>query len=120
MRGNEHLSCGQKLSREEAVTRINGEDWSGRRAGQLVITSGVCSLPGYGSYELLRELAEHVSFEAASDPDGERDFGNVQIFGATLMWKIDYYDLKLESSSYHAPEADIITRVLTIMLESEN
>ena len=93
----------------------------------VVMTAGILALvdadPGTSiakQIELMGIVASYSDFSEDNNPHGERDFGVFDWAATRCYWKIDYYDLKLESSSYHAPEADIITRVLTIMLESEN
>jgi hypothetical protein len=108
-----------QLSRAEAIARLNDKLRKEGRGGQLVVTSGVYGLSGYDSRVLLRALAAYDAFDADNDPHGERDFGDIQVFGTDLLWKIDYYDLKLEYGSPDPADPDVTTRVLTVMLESE-
>lgn len=119
MRGDEQVNCTQSLPRAEAIARLNDNLRKGGRGGQLVVTNGVYRLPGYDSRELLQALVDYDAFDADNDPHGERDFGDIQVFGTDLLWKIDYYDLKLEYGSADPADPDVTTRVLTIMLEQE-
>lgn len=119
MRGDEQMNCAQTLPRAEAIARLNDRLRKGGPGGQLVVTNGVYGLPGYDSRELLRALADYDSFDSDNDPHGERDFGDVQVFGTDLFWKIDYYDLKLEYASPDPADPAVTIRVLTVMLESE-
>ena len=119
MRGDEQVNCAQTLSRAEAIARLNDKLRKTGRGGQLVVTKGVTKLPGYDSRVLLEALADFDGFDADNDPHGERDYGDIEVFGTDLLWKIDYYDLKLEFASPDAADPDITIRVLTIMLESD-
>ena len=87
--------------------------------GQLVFTSGVSALPDFDSRKLLVVLAAFNGFDEGNDPYGERDFGDVELCGQTLLWKIDYYDKELEQASTDPADPLITTRVLTVMLEQE-
>jgi Protein of unknown function (DUF3768) len=119
MCGDEQANCVHKLPRGEAIARLNDKLRKGGVGGQFVVTSGVHGLPGYDSRVLLQALAGYDSFDADNDPHGERDFGDIQVFGTDLFWKIDYYDLKLEFGSSDPADPDITIRVLTVMLEHE-
>lgn len=69
--------------------------------------------------ELTRALANHQVFDSDNDPHGERDLGDLQLFGADLLWKIDYYDLELVYGSPDPADAAVTKRVLTVMLTWE-
>ena len=119
MRGDEQVNCAQTLSRGEAIARLNDKLRKGGSGGQLVVTNGVYGLPCYDSRELLRALADYNAFDPDNDPHGERDFGDIQVFGTDLLWKIDYYDLQLEYASPDPTDSEVTVRVLTVMLEHE-
>ena len=119
MRGDEQVNCAENLPRGEVIARLNDRLRKGGPGGQLVITNGVYRLPGYHSRELLRTLADYDSFDSDNDPHGERDFGDIQVFDTDLLWKIDYYDLKLEFAPPDPADPDVTIRVLTVMLENE-
>lgn len=84
-----------------------------------MMTRGVRTLPDFDAYELYCAIGRYDQFDSDNDPYGERDFGAFQLFGAKLMWKIDYYDLNLEFRSEDPADADVTVRVLTAMLASE-
>jgi len=119
MRGDEQVNCAQTLPRAEAIARLNDKLRKGGSGGQLVVTNGVYALAGYDSRELLQALADYDAFDSDNDPHGERDFGDIQVFGTDLLWKIDYYDLQLEYASPDPTDSEVTVRVLTVMLEHE-
>lgn len=89
------------------------------RGGRVFVTKGVHGLPSFDASLLLRAIADYAQFEADNDPFGERDFGALNLFGAKLFWKIDYYDRNLKFGSSDPTNMDATIRVLTVMLESE-
>ena len=107
------------LPRAEAIARLNDDLRKGGAGGQVVVTSGVTTLPRYDARELFKALAAYDGFDADNDPHGERDFGDIQVFGTDLLWKIDYYDEKLEFASADPADPNVTIRVLTVLLESE-
>jgi hypothetical protein len=119
MLDGEQVNFANGLPRCEAIARLNDQLRKKGVGGQLVITSTVSALPGYDSRELLRALAEYDRFDIYNDPQGERDFGDIEVFGTDLLWKIDYYDLRLQFASPDPANADVTIRVLTVMLEAD-
>ena len=55
----------------------------------------------------------------SADPHGEHDFGDVDLWDAELLWKIDYYDDELTSASPDPADESVTARVLTVMLTEE-
>jgi len=84
-----------------------------------MLTRDVKSLPGFSPTELLRALAAYDSFDPDNDPHGERDFGDLEVFDADLLWKIDYYDAEMAYGSNDPADPAQTTRVLTVMLARE-
>lgn len=118
MNDGEQLSF-VSLPRAEAIATLNDRLRKCGKGGQLMVTRGVLGLQGYDAGELLDALAAYNDFDADNDPHGERDFGDIQVFGTDLLWKIDYYDLALEYGSSDPADERVTTRVLTVMLERE-
>jgi len=79
--------------------------------------------PGLSSRSDLSAIVEAVSkfdkFDADNDPYEEHDFGSFDHAGETIFWKIDYYDLTMNSGSPNAADPTVTTRLLTIMLAEE-
>lgn len=119
MFGSDRTTIAQELPRGEAIARLNDELRKTLRGGHIMVTRGVRSLDGFEAAALMQALATYDSFDPENDPHGERDFGDVQLCGTTFLWKIDYYDHKLEFASCDPADPAQTVRVLTVMLESE-
>ena len=112
-----------------SIASLNDDCRQGRsRLGtaRIVMTHGVDALlsgrgdvgdESLGQIELMRTIATF------GFPDGdasrERDFGGFQFDGADILFKIDYYDPRLEFGSEDPSDDRVTTRVLTIMLAQE-
>ena len=119
MLDGERLNFVNGVPRAEAIARLNDQLRTTATDGRIMVTRGVSSLPGFSAAELLTALAAYDGFDIENDPHGERDFGDLTVFGADLLWKIDYYDLKLRYASPDPADPAATIRVLTVMLESE-
>ena len=109
----------QRSSRSQRIAQLNDRLRKEGRGGRLVVTQGLCNLPGFDAPELIRALAAYDEFGPDNDPYEEHDFGAFELFGAKLLWKIDYYDLDLEFGSKDPADPDVTCRVLTVMLNHE-
>ncbi len=119
MIGGEQNLFASDTPRAERIARLNDELRKAGRGGRVMLTKGVRMLPGLSIDGLLEDLADYRSFDIDNDPHGERDFGDLVHRGAELLWKIDYYDERLEYRSDDPADPAITTRVLTIMLAAE-
>ena len=119
MRDSERTDCAQLASSRERVAALNDRLRMLGQGGRLLVTRDVLALPNFSTSKLLVALAAFDRFDEGNDPYGERDFGDLELCGQTLLWKIDYYDNQLEYASPDASDPLVTTRVLTVMLESE-
>ena len=118
MDSNKEDTC-IETPRAEAIARLNDTLRFTGVGGLIIATSGVRSLQGFNQFELLQALARYDRFDLDNDPHGERDFGDLEVWGAELLWKIDYYDRELIYGSNDAADPEQTTRVLTAMLPLE-
>jgi len=103
----------RKRERKELIAIVN--DVFRRRGTGFMVTPGIQTLVDIpGVVEAIRNFD---SFNEASDPHGEHDFGSIEWHGNRVFWKIDYYDWALEYGE--DPLSPRCKRVLTIMLASE-
>ena len=108
-----------QVPRAETIARLNDQLRKTGTGGTIAITSGVQSLTGFRAATLCAALADYDEFDRDNDPYGERDFGDITLFGANLLFKIDYYDKDLQFASDDPANASITNRVLTVMLASD-
>lgn len=113
------MDLSRRSSRAAAIASLNDELRTRGRGGRILVTQGVSSLASFDPRELVGAIAAYHRFDLDNDPYGERDFGTFDLFGAKLMWKIDYYDLNLEFGSEDPADPNATHRVLTVMLASE-
>lgn len=111
-------TCAQ-LPRAEMIARLNDALRKTGEGGVIVVTRGVRVLPSFTPTELLSALANYDGFDPDNDPHGERDFGDLDLFGAELLWTIDYYDLAMRYGSGDPADDAQTCRVLTVMLACE-
>lgn len=84
-----------------------------------MITDGVRRITGFDAAELATALASYTGFDQDNDPHGERDFGDLSLWGYDLLFKVDYYDRELKYGSDDPADPDQTHRVLTVMLASD-
>ena len=119
MLDRERLNFAHGLPRAEAIAQLNDMVRKTGKGGRILVTRGVCALSGFEEAMLLESLAAYDGFDVDSDPHGERDFGDLTLFGTTLLWKLDYYDRQLAFASHDPADERVTVRVLTVMLECE-
>lgn len=92
--------------------------------GRTLITQGVSAKGLIFSIKAHRAVQEFKDFTQGNDPYAEHDFGCATFRDAgedhRVFWKIDYYASGDMDFGSEAPwDADLTTRVLTIMLPEE-
>jgi hypothetical protein len=87
--------------------------------GQLMITRGIADRGPAFVDRALAAVRAFDAFSADNDPYGEHDFGNFELDGIKLFWKIDYYDNDLQWGSPDPADSAVTKRVLTILLAAE-
>jgi hypothetical protein len=110
---------GNEVPRAEAIARLNDKLRTTGTGGQILITRGVRQQKGFDGQELLEELKSYGNFDADNDPHGERDFGGFELWGAELLWKLDYYSPDMQFGSNDPADPAVTHRVLTVMLAEE-
>lgn len=84
--------------------------------GQVVMTAGVAARGEAFAAAVMHSIGTYSNFNPENDPRGEHDLGAMEVEGAKLFWKIDYYAPGLEGGSEDPSDATKTDRVLTIML----
>ncbi len=89
------------------------------RGGKVMTTAGVAALPDMVKAEALLMMGRFTDFTEANDPHGEHDCASFALCNRRFIWKIDYYDTKLEYGSEDPADPEKTCRVLTLMLAEE-
>ena len=85
-------STGTSVPRAEAIALLNDNLRKTGTGGSIIITQNLRRVTGFDPVVLAKALADHTGFDADNDPHGERDFGDMTLWGYDLIWKIDLYD----------------------------
>lgn len=119
MTTSEQAACACDIPRAEQIAKLNDRLRQSAIDGTIMMTRGVLELPEFDSAGLLAKLRSYAAFDIDNDPHGERDFGDIDFAGASLLWKIDYYDADLTYASPDPADPKLTQRVLTVMLAEE-
>ena len=87
--------------------------------GVVLLSARVAAMPQAARSRALQALRAFNRFDDDNDPWGEQDFGEVYAGDERLFFKIDYYDGEMVGASPDPSDAEMTTRVLTIMLAAE-
>ena len=115
---HEMKNCIQ-LPRAEAIAQLNDILRRTGKGGVVMVTQSVVNLPGFDLATLAAALAGYDAFDPDNDPHGERDFGDLTLWGTDLLWKIDYYDGDLHFGSDDPANSSFTRRVLTVMIAAD-
>ena len=101
------------------IRALNDELRQNFTEGTAVMTPGIAALGGEAVARIVKTIGVFDDFCHANDPHQEHDFGAFDADGHRVLFKIDYYDLKLEHGSDDPSDPAKTCRVLTIMQASE-
>jgi hypothetical protein len=87
--------------------------------GRALITSGIAAMGAEAVERLVKTIAVFDDFCAANDPHEEHDFGCFKFDDVDVVFKIDYFDKKVEFYSQNPADPLVTERVITLMLASE-
>lgn len=104
------------MNQKEAYKEMARRNDIARQLGlNVVFTKKAAKLPDIG--ELLYAVRSFNKFTEREDPYGWHDLGRFGWRGQSVLWKIDYYDSKLEN--FVEPLSEACKRLITIMLAEE-
>jgi hypothetical protein len=107
------------VPRAEKIARLNDHLRTTGTGGTVMITQNVQRVTGFDGAALAAALANYDGFDPDNDPHGERDFGDLTLWGYDLIWKVDYYDKDLKYGSNDPADPQVTHRVLTVMLATD-
>src|SRR5260370_2366628 len=100
----------------QKVQQLNDAFRTTMTGGRVMLTAGFDALPSDVKAMVIRRVATFSEFTPDNDPHKEHDFGNFEVAGKKVFWKIDLYE---DSEVKGANGQSVATRVLTIMLAEE-
>ncbi len=89
------------------------------RGGKVQFTAGIANQDPDFARAVLNAVIAFDAFTEDNDPFGEHDCACLTVMDQRILWKIDYYDRKLEFHSIDPADPKVTVRVLTIMLADE-
>src|SRR5690625_4806411 len=105
--------------RTRQITRLNDELRITLQGGKVFATNGIRALGDKMFARILNEVRHYNNFTPDNGPYGALDFGNIEVEGHKVFWKIDYYEPDMEGGSEDPADPSQTVRVLTIMLARE-
>jgi hypothetical protein len=103
----------------ERIRALNDKLRTAGEGGEIIITRGVHALGPKIVVAVIAAVQSFNDFTVANDPHREHDFALLEVGDQRVMFKIDYYNLKLSGHSPDAGDPTATRRVLTIMLADE-
>jgi len=101
------------------IAALNDRIRKTNEGGITFLSRDVALMAGAKTVDLLKQVADYDRFTKTNDPQGERNRGAVLLFGKEVLWEIGYYDEQAVGPSKDPANADVTTRIMTIMLASE-
>ena len=106
-------------SKTSRIRALNDQLRSSFVGGQVLMTRGIDALDERLRAEIIAAVMEYDGFDEDNDPHHEHDFAMVQVQSLKIIFKIDYYDLRMKFMSPDPSDPAVTRRVLTIMLLSD-
>lgn len=103
----------------DRVRSLNDQLRQTGTGGQVLITRGVQALGPDRLATVIQAVRVFDDFNADNDPYGEHDFAVLRVEGVEVIFKIDYYDLDMDSMSPDPSDSAVTRRVMTILLPAE-
>jgi hypothetical protein len=103
------------LTVTERIRALNDKLRTTSDGGKIVLTRSRAVLGLDVVAVVFAAVQTFSSFTPANDPHGEHDFGLLEACKQQVMFKIDYYNLKLSGHASAASDPPVTRRVLTIM-----
>jgi len=120
MDSHEQEGCEQEVERakRERIRQLNDQLRRDRIGGRLFLTNGICRLRQGAMVAIVAAVAAFDEFSNDNDPYEEHDYGISTASGEPVIWKIDYYDRRINFPSSGPADSNLTIRVLTIVLAS--
>ena len=101
------------------IRALNDQFRTTGRGGRIMLTQGIQALGQTRVTEIIAKIRAFSDFNQNNDPYGEHDFAKIEHNGETIFFKIDYCDRAMEFASTDPSNAQLTTRIMTVMLAEE-
>lgn len=119
MKGSEQAARACDIPRAEQIAQLNDKLRTTGRGGSIYFTRTIVESTSISPAAIMQALASYDAFDPDNDPHGERDFGDIEVDGISVFWKIDYYAPGMEFGSDDPADPAKCVRVLTVMLPED-
>lgn len=89
------------------------------QGGTILFTAGVNALSFEQKDRIIAAIREFDAFDAGNDPWHLHDFGEVEIDGQRIWFKLDLYDANYEYGSPDPTDERVTRRVMTVLTPEE-
>jgi hypothetical protein len=103
----------------DRIRELNDNFRKSFRGGQVLLTASVATLPDIVKAAALEQVTQFEAFNEENDPYGEHDYGSFDYCNREFWWKIDYYDLGMQSASPDPADPQKTKRIMTIGLAQD-
>lgn len=103
----------------ERIRALNDQLRKTLTGGKAFMTAGIAALGSEAVERLVTAIGTFDDFCMSNDPHGEHDFGMFEFEGASIIFKIEYFDANFEFGSPDPADPVVTRRVITLMLAEE-
>ena len=114
------MSNAQNDTARTAIIRsLNDQFRQTFTGGAVVVTAGIAALDEATRQRIFAAVQTFDAFDEDNDPWHEHDFGELEVDGERVFFKLAYYDLTRAMLPEDAADPAKTERVMTIMLADE-
>lgn len=113
------MNNGERYQHAQTIRELNDLFRQNFVGGAVVVTASIAALGAASQCAIVAKVRAYDAFDPDNDPFHEHDFGAIEHEGATVFFKIDYFDRSMSWASEDPADTNLTTRVLTIMLASD-
>lgn len=107
------------METQKRIAELNDRLRTQGIGGEIYLTRSIALLQDEMKQRIFKAVQEFNSFNKSNDPYLERDFGSLHVGQHHVFWKIDYYDPTKQYHSEDPSNAEITSRIMTIMMAEE-
>lgn len=105
--------------RTARIRELNDEFRTTGDGGRVLMSGALLALGEQWVREIVATVRGFDDFDEDNDPHGEHDCAAMTVGGVRVIWKIDYFDKRIEAGSPDPADPVSTTRILTVMLAEE-